>query len=84
MTKKQIKFVTYILDVAILAVVIKMIHTYITTNTIQSYGLFVLSIFIAALLELHTFGKTSFLGGNRKEEGDELEEHIVRVSSKIS
>ena len=85
MTNKQIRFVKFILWICILAVGGKVLFTYYTSHTIESYGLFAISIFIASLLELHTFGKTSYLGGNNVEQHkDELEEHIVKVSSKIS
>ncbi|MBP1932018.1 hypothetical protein [Ammoniphilus resinae] len=85
MTKKQKRLVKFILWICILAVGGKITFTYFNSHTIDSYGLFTISIFIASLLELHTFGKTSYLGGNNVEEQkDELEEHIVKVSSKIS
>ena len=84
MTNKQLRLVKLILWICIVAVGAKITFTYFNSQTIESYGLFAISIFIASLLELHTFGKTSYLGGNNREQQDELEEHIVKVSSKIS
>jgi len=83
-TNKQLRLVKLILWICIVAVGAKITFTYFNSQTIESYGLFAISIFIASLLELHTFGKTSYLGGNNREQQDELEEHIVKVSSKIS
>lgn len=85
MTIKQKKMVKIILWICIFAVGVKIMYTYFNSNTIDSYALFTISIFIASLLELHTFGKMNYLGGNSEEQHkDEMEEHIVKVSSKIS
>lgn len=85
MTAKQKRLVEFILWIAILAIGIKMGYSYFNTQTIEPYGLFALSIFVASLFELHTFGKITYLGRtNKREEKDELEEHIEKVSSKIS
>ncbi|WP_374723917.1 hypothetical protein [Calidifontibacillus erzurumensis] len=85
MTDKQKKFVNMILWICTFAVVAKILFTFYSSHTIDSYGLFTLSIFVASLLELHTFGKMSYIGGDSNgQQTDEMEEHIVRVSSKIS
>lgn len=85
METKHKKFVMFILWIAIFAVAAKMIFAFLSTRTIQPYGLFAISIFIASLLELNTFGKMTFLGSaNREKQKDEWEEQIVNASSKIS
>lgn len=78
---KRIVIITIWLSIIVTGVF--MIYSYVINHTFRVYGLFALSIFVASLLEFQTFGHSSYLG-NRMEKGDELEEHIVRVSSKIS
>lgn len=85
METKLKRFVMFILWIAIFAVALKMIFAFLSTRTIQPYGLFAISIFIASLLELNTFGKMTFFGSaNREKQKDEWEEQIVNASSKIS
>lgn len=85
METKHKKFVMFILWIAIFAVAAKMIFAFLNTRTIQPYGLFAISIFIASLLELNTFGKMTFLGSvNREKQKDEWEEQVKNISSKIS
>ncbi len=84
MINKQNKWIKYILWICIFVLAGNILFTYLNAHTIDSYGLFTLSIFIASLLELHTFGKVSYFNSNSGEHKDELEEHIIKVSSKIS
>lgn len=84
MKNKQNKWIKYILWICIFVLIGNILFTYLNVRTIDSYALFALSIFVASLLELHTFGKMSYFDSNSGEHKDELEEHIVKVSSKIS
>lgn len=85
MSKKQIKWLSVVLLLSIMVVIGFMIYRYYVGNSVNYYGIFTISLLAASLFELNTFGKTSFLGSyNQDEKGDELEEHIVKVSSKIS
>lgn len=85
MSKKQIKWLSVVLLLSIMAVIGFMIYRYYVGNSVNYYGIFTISLLAASLFELNTFGETSFLGSyNQDEKGDELEEHIVKVSSKIS
>ncbi|WCN37358.1 hypothetical protein [Aneurinibacillus uraniidurans] len=84
MTTAQKKLIITVLWLSVIAVCGHIIYTYLMKQTINPYGIFALSIFIASLFEFHTFGRTSYLRSHYDNEPrDELEEHIVKTSSKI-